>query len=65
MTFVHTRLALDRIAPGQVLEVRLQGEDATRNVPRTAEEQGHSILARRAEPDGSTVLLIQKGGAPG
>jgi len=61
MTFVKTRIALDRLAPGQTLLVRLRGEEPTRNVPRTATEQGHTVLERRIEADGSTLLLIRKG----
>jgi TusA-related sulfurtransferase len=62
MTFVKTRIALDRLTPGQTLLVRLRGEEPTRNVPRTATEQGHTVLEQREEPDGTMVLLIRKGG---
>ena len=62
MTFVKTRIALDRLAPGQTLLVRLRGEEPLRNVPRTATEQGHTVLEQRIEPDGSTLLLLRKGG---
>jgi tRNA 2-thiouridine synthesizing protein A len=61
MTFVKTRIALDRLAPGQTLLVRLRGEEPLRNVPRTATEQGHTVLSQKLEPDGSTLLLIRKG----
>lgn len=65
MTFVHTRLALERLAPGQVLAVRLRGEEARRNVPRTSLEQGHEVLGVAEEADGGVVVLIRKkGGAP-
>ena len=61
MTFVRVRLALDRMAPGQVLRVRLKGEEPRRNVPRTATEQGHAVEAQEDQPDGTTVLRIRKG----
>jgi tRNA 2-thiouridine synthesizing protein A len=61
MTFVKTRIALDRLSPGQTLLVRLRGEEPTRNVPRTATEQGHTVLKQHEEADGSTLLLIRKG----
>ncbi|MGD0429604.1 MAG: sulfurtransferase TusA family protein [Acetobacteraceae bacterium] len=61
MTFVKTRIALDRLSPGQTLLVRLRGEEPLRNVPRTAMEQGHTVLQQRLEPDGSTLLLLRKG----
>jgi len=61
MTFVRTRLALDRLAPGQVLRVRLRGEEPRRNVPATAREQGHTVLAEQEQPDGAVVVLIRRG----
>ncbi len=64
MTFVRTRLALDRLAPGQVLLVRLRGEEPLRNVPRTAGEQGHAVLGLAPAGDGIMELLIRKAGAP-
>ena len=62
MTFVHTRLALDRLVAGQVLAVRMAGEEPSRNVPRSATEQGHSVIGQEQNPDGTSVILIRKGG---
>ena len=62
MTFVRTRLALDRLEPGQILSVRLKGEEPIRNVPKTASRQGHQLLGEQANPDGTTTLLIRKAG---
>jgi len=61
MTFVRTRLALDRMTPGQVLKVRLRGADPLRNVPRTATEQGHTVLSLETGDDGVSVLLLRRG----
>lgn len=61
MTFVRTRLALDRLRPGQVLAVRMTGDEPRRNVPRTAAEQGHAVLSLVEHVDGSTTVLIRKG----
>ena len=61
MTFVRTRLALDRMAPGKLLLVKLRGEEPVRNVPRTATEQGHEVLAQETGPDGVTELLLRRG----
>ena len=61
MTFVRTRLALDRMSPGQTLLVLLKGEEPLRNVPRTATEQGHTVLSQTSAADGVTRLLLQKG----
>ena len=61
MTFVRTRLALDRMKSGETLLIRMRGEEPIRNVPRTATEQGHAVLAQREAADGVTVLLLRKG----
>lgn len=62
MTFVRVRLALDRLPPGALLEVVLKGEEPRRNVPRTAAEQGHAVLAQEDRDDGLTRLLIRRKG---
>ncbi len=63
MTFVRTRLALDRLNPGDVLLVRLKGDEPLRNVPRSAIEQGHQVLSLETGPDGVTVLRLRRGGS--
>ncbi len=61
MTFVKTRLALDRLAPGETLLVKLRGEEPRQNVPRTAIEQGHELLNVKTDADGISHLLIRRG----
>lgn len=61
MTYVRTRLALDRLAPGQMLMVHLSGEEPRRNVPRTAAEQGHVVVSQKDNYDGTTHLLLCRG----
>jgi TusA-related sulfurtransferase len=61
MTFVRTRLALDALAAGEILLVRLRGEDPLRNVPRAAADQGHDPLELMEQEDGTWLLVIQKG----
>lgn len=60
MTFVRTRLALDRLDSGQTLLVLLRGEEPVRNVPSTAREQGHEIISQETDADGSVHLLVRK-----
>ena len=50
MTFVRTRLALDRIRSGDVLLVRLKGEEPWRNVVGNACALGHSLVSDQPEP---------------
>ena len=63
MTFVRTRLMLDRMRAGQTLLVRLRGDEATANVPRSAAEQGHGVLGQWPDPDGATLVLLRKAAA--
>ncbi len=63
MTFVRTRLMLDRMAAGQTLLVRLRGEEPRASVPRTAVEQGHALLVQRDGQDGTTLVLLRKAAA--
>lgn len=60
MTFVRTRLALDRLQSGQTLLVRLRGEEVRRNVPRTAASQGHVVRWLHEAPGAVETLLIRK-----
>lgn len=62
MTFVRTRLALDRMAAGEILEVLMKGEEPRRNVPRTALEQGHEVLSLVEEAGGLARLRLRKAG---
>jgi TusA-related sulfurtransferase len=61
MTFVLVRLALDQMQPGQVLEVRLRGAEPRRNIPLTAEEQGHEVLGMNDLENGLSVLWLRRG----
>ncbi len=62
MTYVRTKLALEALQAGEVLEVRLQGEEPRKNVPASAREDGHAVLALLPQADGSFVLWLRKGG---
>jgi len=52
LTFVRTKLQIERMAPGQVLAVRLKGSEPLRNVPRSVRELGHTVLSLEPETAG-------------
>ena len=54
MTWVRTKLELERMAAGEALEVRCQGE-ALENVPRSAAEAGHDVRV-----DGAIVRIVRR-----
>lgn len=43
MTWVRTKLELERLAAGETLEVTLPAGEAETNVPRSAREAGHAV----------------------
>lgn len=60
MTYVRTKLALEALAEGAVLEVFLRGEEPLKNVPRSAREEGHDVLGLEPRGDGTHRLLLRK-----
>lgn len=66
LTFVRTKLLTEKMAPGQIAEIRLQGAEPLENVPRSVRDQGDTVISLLAEdheqgPHGIHRLLIQKG----
>ena len=54
MTWVRTKLTLERLAAGEVLEVTCAGE-ALDNVPRSARDAGHQV-----QVDGAVVRIVRR-----
>jgi TusA-related sulfurtransferase len=61
MTFVLVRLALDQMTAGQILEIRLRGAEPRRNIPLTAQEQGHEMLDLIDCANGESIILLRRG----
>jgi TusA-related sulfurtransferase len=62
MTFVKTKVALDALEDGQILELRLNGGEPMQNVPRSLKDEGHKVSEVNQAEDGTYVLKIIKGG---
>ncbi|MBC7950682.1 MAG: sulfurtransferase TusA family protein [Rhodospirillaceae bacterium] len=64
MTFVRTKLLVERMAAGETLEVRLKGSEPLLNVPKSVAELGHHIISLTPEEAEGTTgihrLLIRK-----
>ena len=41
VTFVKTKVALDELDEGQILQVHLNAGEPSENVPRSVKEEGH------------------------
>jgi TusA-related sulfurtransferase len=72
MTFVKTRLLIEKMSAGDVATVLLRGEEPIENVPASVAELGHTIVELtplQADPDqtdqggirpGDMQLIIRK-----
>ena len=54
MTWVRTKLELERMAPGEALDVRCPPGEALENVPRSAREAGHAVRV-----EGTIVRIVR------
>lgn len=63
MTYVKTRIALERLRTGEVLEVLLRAGEPLESVPRSAEEDGHRVVAVEplAGDAGAFRVLVERG----
>ena len=52
LTFVKTKLLLERMAAGQTAEIRLKGAEPLENVPRSVREHGHEVLSLEPDAEG-------------
>lgn len=59
-TFVHSKLALEEMEGGQVLEIITDHKPATANVPRSMENEGHKVLEVAPLGDKLWKMVIQK-----
>ena len=55
MNWVRTKLALERLAPGEELAVRCRAGEALENVPRSAAEAGHEVAV-----EGTLVRIVRR-----
>ena len=62
VTFVKTKVALDELDEGQVLQVHLNGGEPAQNVPRSVQDEGHEVLKLQDNGDGTFELFIKKVG---
>lgn len=55
MTWVRTKLELERLPAGETLEVRLPPGEAVESVPRSAREAGHDVQLA-----GTTARIVRR-----
>ena len=62
ITFVKTKVALEELDDGQVLELRLNDGEPIQNVPRSLKDEGHKVAGVRHNEDGTYTLTVIKAG---
>jgi TusA-related sulfurtransferase len=64
MTFVRTKLLIEKMSSGETAVVCLNAGEPLANVPRSVREHGHAVLslalADPARPDGPYLLTFRK-----
>ena len=61
ITFVKTKVALDEMDEGQILQVHLNDGEPVQNVPRSVKAEGHQVLRLDDNGDGTYELYIRRG----
>jgi len=61
ITFVKTKLMLEEMDPGDILEVILNGGEPMHNVPRSVKDEGHRVLKVEPLADNKFRLFIERG----
>jgi len=62
VTFVKTKVALEELEDGQILQVHLNDGEPVQNVPRSVKDEGHQVLKLQDNEDGTYELYIRKVG---
>lgn len=57
VNFVKTKLALEEMNPGQLLEVIVDDGEPIANIPRSVKAEGHQIVEVEKESDGFRLTI--------
>ena len=61
VTFVKTKVALEELDEGQILQVHLNDGEPVLNVPRSVKDEGHTVIRLDDNGDGTYELYIRRG----
>lgn len=59
-TFVKSKLAIEDMEVGEVLEILLDYEEASRSIPKSMEDHGHKVLKVEKINDIDWIILVRK-----
>lgn len=60
VTFVKTKVALEELEDGEILQVHLNDGEPVQNVSRSVKDEGHQILKLVDNEDGTYELYVKK-----
>jgi len=59
-TFVKAKLAIESMEVGQILEILLDSEEASKNIPKSMEDHGQKVLKVEKINETDWILQIKK-----
>ncbi|MEO5357091.1 MAG: sulfurtransferase TusA family protein [Nitrospirae bacterium YQR-1] len=59
-TFVRSKLTIEAMELGQVLEILLDYQEASNSIPKSMEDHGHKVLRVEKISDKDWIILIRK-----
>ncbi len=59
-TFVRSKLAIESLELGQVLEILLDYKDATENIPKSMQDHGQKVLKVEKINDREWIIVVRK-----
>jgi len=59
-TFVRSKLALEQMKAGEILQVIVDHQPATENVPRSMENEGHKVLKVEKINDTDWQIVVRR-----
>ena len=60
MTFVYTKVALEKLQAGQILKIILDFRSAFKNVPKSIITQKLGIILSKREENGICELIVER-----
>ena len=60
VTFVKTKVALEELEDGQILQVHLNDGEPVQNVPRSMKEDAQMVLKLEKNDDGTYTMYVRK-----
>jgi tRNA 2-thiouridine synthesizing protein A len=59
-TFVKSKLAIEDMELGEVLEIICDYPEAARNIPRSMQDHGHTVLKVEQVGDSNWIIVVRK-----